>query len=114
MASWNIEMMDDIRQVVAVAEDVGARLRGQFKFQASLITLAARLHPHFHHTLRNRSAVNEPGDVANRVEHSSISGRTGSGSQGHFDRISDILLMYRGVNGRALALYPFEEGVNVV
>src|SRR5271169_2747056 len=65
----NIEVMNCVRQRVAVKIDSRTWLHGQFEGVTPLRALAARLHPRLHDALVHAGAISEVGYVTDGVVH---------------------------------------------
>ncbi len=61
MLAGNVEVMDVVGEVVAVAEDTTARADGEVKGETALILVAARVHTRLHHAFADGIAVEELG-----------------------------------------------------
>ena len=65
----NVEVMDLVGEVVAVAEDAAARADGEMEGEAALVLVAARVHARLHHALAHRIGVEELGQMTDRIVH---------------------------------------------
>ncbi len=62
-------MVDVIADVIAIRKHPAPRAHRQVKGETTLIALAARMHPRFHHTLADRRGVVEFRQMLNGIEH---------------------------------------------
>ncbi len=67
MPPGHIEVMDDVAERILIGEHPRARLCRQLEAQASLASVAARLHAHLHHAFADGRAVGEAIGVPNQV-----------------------------------------------
>jgi hypothetical protein len=65
----DVEVVDLVGQMVAVAEDAATRAHREMKRQAALVLVGARMHARLHHALAYRVGVEELGEMADRVIH---------------------------------------------
>jgi hypothetical protein len=69
MLAGNIKMVDVITDVIAIGKHPAAWAHRQVKGETTLVTLATRMHPSFHHTLAHRRGVMEFRQMLNGIEH---------------------------------------------
>jgi len=65
----DVEVMDMVGEVIAIAEDAAARADGEVKGEAALVLVRARVHARLHHAFADGVAVEELREVADGVIH---------------------------------------------
>ena len=69
MLAGDVKVVDVVGEVVAVAEDATAWAHRKVKGKAALLSIGARVHAGLHHALADRVAIEELGEMADRVVH---------------------------------------------
>ena len=72
MLPGNVKVVNVVAHVVAVGKHAAAGTYRQVERKTALVSLAARMHPRFHHALADRRGVVKFRQVLNGIEHETL------------------------------------------
>ena len=114
MLAGDVEVVDVVGEVVAVAEDAAARADREMEGEAALMGVGARVHARLHDAFADGSLVEELGQMADGVVHQSLLRMLhafgirfltiGLSGQRGLDGVVDVEVVDGFVDGLALAL----------